>query len=553
MLNICLTWLWVRRGNFASKQILKIMNKKLLLLFSLSGIVFNAFSQNTINDPFFDHVTYRGAFNSTDDWTAEWSNFTPQTTVYPETNTTVEGELTSSATWTSDKVYLIKGFYYVRDGVTLTIQPGTVIRGDKDTKGTLLIERGAKLIAEGTRSQPIVFTSNHTPGNRDYGDWGGVVLCGKAAINVSGGTAIIEGGPTSVYGGGASPVDTDNSGSLKFIRIEFPGIPFVPDKEINGLTFGGVGNGTQVDYVQISYSGDDSFEWFGGQVNAKHLIAFRGWDDDFDTDFGYRGMIQYAVSLRDKDIADPGSGSNSFESDNDGAGSVNTPITQPVFSNVSSFGPKYTIATSVNSNFKRAMHLRRNTRLSVYNSVFAGWPIGLFIDGTAAQGNATAGEMKMQRTVLAGMGSFFVSSFERNFFNTPGFGNDTLATNDLLMCNDPFNLEQPNFLLKSTAELNSGSLWDNTGIKERNKGFSASVYPNPASAGTTLKLNLDKSQKVTINLYDVTGHKVANIAQGIYHAGENEIKYDASDLPKGMYLLQISDGDKISSQKLIIK
>jgi hypothetical protein len=529
------------------------MKKKLLLYLTLVCIAISGFSQSTINDPFFEQVSYRGAFGTSNDWTAGWANWDPQTTVYGAPDITVEGELTANTTWTSNHVYLIKGFLYVRDGVTLTIQPGTVIRGDKDSKGTLLVERGAKLMAEGTLNQPIIFTSNFDAGSRGYGDWGGVVLCGKATINVAGGTAIIEGGPTSVYGGGTNPDDADNSGSLKFFRIEFPGIPFIPDKEINGLTLGGVGRGTQLEYIQISYSGDDSFEWFGGTVNAKHLITYRGWDDEYDTDFGYRGMIQFAVGLRDKDIADPQSGSNGFESDNDAAGSTNTPVTQPIFSNISLFGPKYDLTAAINSNFKRSMHLRRNTRLNAYNSVFTGFPTGLFIDGTASQGNATAGDLKLQRCVLSGMGSFFASSFERGFFNTPAFGNDTIATNDLLMYVDPFHLGQPNFLLQSGSELKSGSIWPQTGIKENAKAFAASVYPNPVSTSAKISLNLEKTQKISISLYDMIGHKIATIAQGQYQSGINEITYDASSLSKGMYFIQITDGVNNSSLKMIVK
>jgi len=526
------------------------MKKLLLTNFVLICLAVAGFSQNTINDPFFDQVSYRGAFGTTDNWTAGWANWDCQNTIYPATTVTVSGELTANTTWTSSNVYLIQGFYYVRNGVTLTIQPGTIIRGDKDSKGSLIIEQGAKLMAEGTLSQPIVFTSNFAPGNRGYGDWGGVILCGKATINPAGGTAIIEGGPTSIYGGSD---DNDNSGSLKFVRIEFPGIPFIPDKEINGLTFGGVGRGTQIEYVQISYSGDDSFEWFGGTVNCKHLITYRGWDDEYDTDFGYRGMIQFAVGLRDKDIADPGSGSNGFESDNDATGSTNTPVTQPIFSNFSIFGPKYDLTTAINSNFKRAMHLRRNTRLNAYNSVFAGWPTGLFIDGTASQGNATNGDMKIQRCVMSGMGSFFASTFERDFFNTPTFGNDTMATNDLLMVVDPFNLGQPNFLLQSGSELKSGSIWPQTGIKENLQAFAANVYPNPVTENATISFNLEKSHNITIALYDMIGQKVATIAQNQYFAGENEVTYDATALPKGMYFVQITDGTNSSSLKMIVK
>lgn len=421
-----------------------------------------SFSNANLQDSYFDQVSYVGAFGNVN-WTQGWANWTPQFTAYADATITVEGELTSNATWTASNVYHLKGFYYVRDGVTLTIEPGTVIRGDKDTKGTLIIERGAKLIAEGTAQMPIVFTSNQAAGSRTYGDWGGVILCGNAVINVAGGVGQIEGGPTSQYGG---TDDTDNSGSLKYIRIEFPGIPFVPDKEINGLTFGGVGSGTSIDYIQVSYAGDDSFEWFGGTVNVKHLIAFRGWDDDFDTDYGYRGKLQFLVALRDNNVADPGSGSNGFESDNDGQGSANTPITKPIFSNISLFGPGYNASTTMNSNFKRAMHIRRNSSLSVYNSVFTGFPVGLFLDGDATQANATSNSLQLENCLMAGMTSFFKSSFERSYFMAAARNNDTLATNDMLMLADPFNLVAPSFIPSTgnTVYLLSGFVYVVDGV-----------------------------------------------------------------------------------------
>lgn len=151
-----------------------------------------SFQNSRLQDSFFDKVTFVGAFGNTD-WTQGWCNWTPQTTNYGAPNIVVEGEITTNTTWTKNNIYLIKGFLYVRSGATLTIEAGTLIRGDKDTKGSLIIERGAKLIAEGTASEPIVFTSNVAAGSRNYGDWGGVILCGKATINVPGGEAIIEG------------------------------------------------------------------------------------------------------------------------------------------------------------------------------------------------------------------------------------------------------------------------------------------------------------------------------------------------------------------------
>lgn len=166
--------------------------------------------------------------------------------------------------------YILKGWVYIADGAELTIEPGTIIKGDKQTKAALIAERGGKLIAQGTATSPIVFTSEEAKGNRRPGDWGGIILCGKAETNE--GEKQIEGGPRTKFGGND---DADNSGVLKYVRIEFAGYPFQTDQEINGLTLGAVGSGTTIDHVQVSYSNDDSFEWFGGTVNCDHLIAYK--------------------------------------------------------------------------------------------------------------------------------------------------------------------------------------------------------------------------------------------------------------------------------------
>ncbi len=302
-------------------------------------------------------------------------------------------------------------------------------------------------MAEGTMENPIVFTSNQDAGSRSYGDWGGVIVLGNATVNKV--DPIIEGGPTSTYGGSD---DADNSGILKYVRIEFPGIAFQPDKEINGLTLGAVGNGTTIDYIQVSYSGDDSYEWFGGTVNVKHLIAFRGWDDDWDTDYGFHGMVQFCVTLRDPSIADPGSGSNGFESDNDATGSTDAPLTAAVFSNISCFGPLATLSTTINSNFKRGMHLRRNTNISIFNSILAGYAVGLFIDGTAAQANATDGNLNVRNTILAGCRDYFADYFDTLYFlDASQEQYETWLQMLNLGLTDPFNLDAPNFLPDAKA------------------------------------------------------------------------------------------------------
>ncbi len=312
--------------------------------------------------------------------------------------------------------YLLKGWVYIGNGAQLTIEPGTIIKGDKESKAAIIAERGGKLIAQGTADSPIIFTSEQAKGSRKPGDWGGLVLCGKAKNNQN--EMQIEGGPRTKHGG---TDDTDNSGVLSYVRIEFAGYPFQKDKEINGLTLGSVGSGTQIDHVQVSYSNDDSFEWFGGKVNCKYLIAYKGWDDDFDTDNGFSGNVQFGLAIRDSKIADT-SQSNGFESDNCADGSAVSPYTTATFSNITFVGPKldnnfintpdYVTGGAYNPNngaalgkFQAAMHIRRNSRLNCVNSIAIGWPIGLILDNQKGdtQGSATAGNMKLQNIYFAGM------------------------------------------------------------------------------------------------------------------------------------------------------
>jgi len=314
--------------------------------------------------------------------------------------------------------YTLKGWVYVADGAELTIEPGTVIKGDKASKASLIVERGGKLIAKGTKDEPIVFTSAQAAGSRRPGDWGGLIICGKAPNNAKNDIQI-EGGPRTKHGGTDAH---DNSGVLSYVRVEFAGYPFQKDKEINGVTLGSVGDGTQIDHVQVSYSNDDSFEWFGGTVNCKNLIAFRGWDDDFDTDNGFSGSVQYGLVVRDSKIADT-SKSNGFESDNDATGSTSEPFTSAVFSNVTFVGPWGTDANFVNDanyidgngmnpnngaalgQFQAVMQIRRGSRLNCINTIAYGYPIGIMLDAQKGdtQEQATAGNIKLQNIWFADM------------------------------------------------------------------------------------------------------------------------------------------------------
>ena len=196
-------------------------------------------------------------------------------------------------------VYLLKGWCYVADGATLVIEAGTVIKGDNETRAALIVEPGGQIIARGTAELPIVFTSEKAPGQRKPGDWGGLILCGNARNNQ--GIMQAEGGPRTMHGGNK---DTDNSGILSYVRIEFAGSPLRTNQEINGLTLGSVGSNTQIDHIQVSYSNDDAFEWFGGTVSPNYLVAYHTWDDDFDADNGYRGTATNLLGIRHPRIAD---------------------------------------------------------------------------------------------------------------------------------------------------------------------------------------------------------------------------------------------------------
>jgi len=412
-------------------------------------------------------------------------------TVSDRASVDVTGEITANTTWTADKIYVLKGFVYVTAGNTLTIQPGTIIKGagkEADPTasgkgGALIIEAGAKIMAVGTAEQPIVFTSLKDPGQRYYGDWGGVVLIGKAPHNQAS-SKQAEGGIRTGVGSaglGTDNIADDNSGTLKYVRIEFAGIALsnTTNSEINGLTLYAVGSGTTIDHVQVSYSGDDSFEWFGGTVNAKNLIAFRGWDDDWDTDWGFTGKVQYALSLRDPEFADQ-SGSNGFESDNfanagePAAGPNNgLPFTAPVFANVSNFafsGTPSTATQSGSGGYQSAMHLRRNTDISIFNSLFAGYPEGLRLDGANTLSHATAGTLDLKGIILANTtipvrgdrAATGVSDEQAlAYFNAATRKNTILADASTLLLNAAnFNLAAPAFLPQATSPLLKDAVWE---------------------------------------------------------------------------------------------
>ncbi|RQO70106.1 hypothetical protein DBR43_18890 [Pedobacter sp. KBW06] len=305
---------------------------------------------------------------------------------------TVSGNITTNTTWDASKVWEISGVLTVKNGATLTILPGTYIKSTVNTanvpNGVLVIQKGSKISAVGTAQNPIVFTSRYLLGDATKaaapGDFGGIILLGNAHVNTSTGKKLIEGLPGSEYEFGGS-VENDNSGTIQYVRIEYAGFNLSADNEVNGLTCGGVGNLTTLDHIEVNYGRDDSFEFFGGSVNASYLVSKAADDDNFDFDNGYNGSISFAVAVADKNsthsTSGGGSDSNGIESDNNAPAEDPTfsltPKTHPVLSNISIIG-----TSTTNSGYKYAVRNRRGAEIELYDSIITGYPSGFVFDGT---------------------------------------------------------------------------------------------------------------------------------------------------------------------------
>lgn len=426
----------------------------------MKKFLLSALSAFTIASGFaqIEKTCYRGAFapSPAPMWTDTWTEWDPQNKVYPAPTVTVTGNITSNTTWATGQTVLLSSQCYVKNNSILTIQPGVVVLGDKSVIGAgLFVTKGSQLIANGTVTAPIVFTSNQAPGSRTKGDWGGIILLGKATNNTPGGINNVEGLPISSdteFGVASGADDNDNSGSLKYIRLEFGGYAYQQDKEINGFTFGAVGKGTTLDFLQVSYNNDDGFEWFGGTVNAKHLISYRNLDDDFDTDFGFSGIVQFGLAVRDPQIADAPAVSTSefFESDNNATGSSATPLTSAIFSNFTCIGALRGVPTAtVAAGHRNRVRIRRNSALKVYNSIFTDQATrGLFIDGSASETNASTGALKFKNNIIAG---YLQRATESGTFGIIGSntfvianGNDTLKLSSNILTT-PYSYLTPDY------------------------------------------------------------------------------------------------------------
>lgn len=390
--------------------------------------------------------------------------------------TEIRGTITSDQRWTKDKVYRIRGYVYVTNNATITIDPGTKITSNKDSAGVLVIYRGAKINASGTAAEPIVFTSAEA--SPQPGDFGGLVIVGQASGN--GNHSVVEGGIDAAYSAFGGTNDADNSGTLKYVRIEYAGKAVNPGDEVNGLSLYGVGSGTTIDYVEVLRGLDDAFEFFGGTVNAKHLIAYNCADDDYDMDDGYRGKIQFAISIKDPSFTDAkgtsGDRSNNMEVDNvnpsNGFLLTRAPITNPTLSNFTLIGPNN--ASNTSADYGWNMRWRRGAKFTFGNSVALGGQKGMrlqedstiyyYLTGVSSFYNSFLNsvsatiDLDKEDYPLKGGLTYSVSSVTS--LTTGADKSTILASAGDAQLTDPFNNAAPNLKPATGSVVLTGALFD---------------------------------------------------------------------------------------------
>jgi hypothetical protein len=349
----------------------------------------------------------------------------------------IQGRFTQDVSLTADTYWVLRGAVFFDEPARLTIAAGTRIVGELATRGTLVISQGAQIYALGTASAPIVMTSDQPVGERGRGDWGGLILNGRAPINLSGGVGFGE-GDTGPYGGNNPD---DNSGILRYVRVEFAGIEFSPDNELNGIAFQGVGRGTTVDHIQIHFNRDDGVEFFGGTVDAKHLVLTNIGDDSIDWTFGWTGRVQFAVVQQRGDDTD-----NGIEADNNANNNDLLPRSAPQIYNITLVGDP---GTTYGPESTDGMRLREGTAGIIRSAIVIGFKSeGIDVRNTSTQNQIAAGALQVTHSIAydnrAGAGGS--SSQARNSAGAPLWdppANLNSTANPMLV--DPYNLTSPNW------------------------------------------------------------------------------------------------------------
>lgn len=508
----------------------------------------------------------------------------------------LEGNITQDVILTSDHTYVLEGDVRVFEPAVLTIEPGTIIYGRQYPTGSLIIKRGAKIIADGTKDKPIIFTSefNREGSERkpERGDWGGIYILGKAPFNVTADSIQIT-GPGDYYGG---TVPYDNSGVLRFVRIEYTGLAYSLSNEITGLSLACVGSSTIIENVQVSFAMDDGFAWLGGTVNCKNLVSYKNKDDDFDFVFGYKGKLQFLLSIKDRDIADV-NGSNGFESDNDGSGSLNEPRTSPTIYNATIIGPVENAQTIYNEYYENGMDMRRSSQGEFCNILLMGWPTGLLVDGKTTAQDAQNSNWALRNSIISGSRNKDLDTIRTNgtFDITTWFtdnDNRIVLTNEKIKLTAPYDTVEPNYfpqpdspvLIEAAIPPDDGFFdttanyvgafkennwiegWTkldydiNTSVDELEKvpeGFMLyQNYPNPFNPVTTIMYQIPKDGFVNLKIYDILGTEVTTLVNEFKKAGKYETSFSVievkSNLASGTYIYRLTSGSYAASKKFLL-
>lgn len=466
------------------------------------------------NDGFFTQTCYVGALSdrADEDWTQGWTYWDSTGAgrqdlhlagmPNPRPLAVYDGiNIYGHQHWAADSNYLVRGQLRVKSQASLTIAPGVVVFEEDASVGTIIIERGGKVYAVGTACEPIIITSDAAPGTQTPGGGGGIVLNGYArtsAVNsCAGDSAASEGGAIGYFGGNN---DNDNSGSLRYVRVEFAGKEITPNNELNSFTFNACGRNTKLEYCQ-SYGGDDDgFEWFGGTMDSKHLLAIDGRDDGYDWQLGTRNRAQFVIVrvVPQKSRAGGQNGDKGIEADDNAtttfqgcSGRSNTQVANFTIVGDKRSGPLYPGVTS-------GVNFRVGTAGTFINSI-------VYNMKTAALKIDDAATWQAHCSAVPAAPAIFCSS-------------NTLGTE---------------------TTVDHGQL------------FLASSLPNPFRSATTLSFTLPSAAPVSVEIYSADGRLVDTLAKGDLPAGRHSLVWSASKTaPSGIYFYKVVAGDRRATGKI---
>lgn len=303
------------------------------------------------------------------------------------TTADLQGEYTSDLVLEANQSYTLSGGVHIKSGARLVIPEGVTITAvDDDTPDYILIEQGARIEANGTATNPIVMTSQL----KEAGAWGGIHICGRAHTNAEGGIGRSEIG-NATYGGND---DNDNSGTLRYVRLEYTGFALDEEHEANGISFYGVGNGTTVEYCQAYKGSDDGFEFFGGSVNVRNMVATSCSDDSFDWTEGWNGKAQFLVAYQENESTLGYDCDCLMECDNNGDNNQATPVAHPVIANVTLIG---------NDGDAQGVRLREGTEVELYNAIITGKALPLTVESAGTENALADGTSVLEYVALGGV------------------------------------------------------------------------------------------------------------------------------------------------------